>query len=453
MKIKKSIFTKLMGSFLLFAVIAVASLLICLLLEMVVIGDGNIENILPFNIVDENGNPQYVEVIAKLGGWVEELDAEYNVLHVYGEKKTPQNSYTMEELLTFTSILNDDAYIGFLVRPANSDRIFLCVYNREVMRVNLNIIAENMDAENSRLSLFIPLFFVLLTLDIVLISLYLKHKIKKPLDELVNGMEGLKSGNDNIRLHIKTEAEFEKIVDTFNVMAEQLEQEKAEKNELIRKKNQMLLELSHDIKTPIATIKSCANALEAGLVPEDKLKSYYHTIDIKADRVQALSEDMFMMLKMDNVDYELHQEAVNLCEYLRQLCVEYYDEITDAGFDFRIDIPEETLTAQIDKPLFARIIGNLLSNAKKYNQSGSKVGISLVKANDKLIINVCDDGSAIDKSLADRMFTAFFRGDAARKSDGGTGLGLAISRLIAEKHGAELFYVRENELNCFRIVL
>ena len=124
---------------------------------------------------------------------------------------------------------------------------------------------------------------------------------------------------------------------------------------MTQKKNQMLLELSHDIKTPISTIKSCANALEEGLVPIEKVPEYYHIIEAKADRVQALSEDMFVMLKMDNPDYRINPETVNLCEYLRQLCAEYYDEITEAGFEFIIDIPETQINAEITKmiPVFS----------------------------------------------------------------------------------------------------
>ena len=111
-------------------------------------------------------------------------------------------------------------------------------------------------------------------------------------------MECVKNGQEQVRLQLKTEADFQQICESFNIMIETIEQNKLEKKELEDKKHQMLLELSHDIKTPIATIKSYANALEAGLVPEEKITSYYKTIDVKADRVSHLTENMFLMLKM-----------------------------------------------------------------------------------------------------------------------------------------------------------
>ena len=264
LKIKKSIFTKLIGSFLLYAAAMVATFVLCLVLEAALIGEGNPENIMPNSIVDENGNVVNLDIAGKIGGWVEELDESYNVTAVYGEKQSAATAYTAAELLELTSPYGKNEFIGFIIRRG-VDKTFLCLYRRSVMSVNTTLIINSTDINT--VPVFGILFLPLAIIEIVLISLYLKKKIKKPLDVIVEGMERLKSGDDSARISVKTEAEFEKIVDTFNVMAENLQREKSEKEQLTRKKNQMLLELSHDIKTPVATIKSYANALEAGLVP------------------------------------------------------------------------------------------------------------------------------------------------------------------------------------------
>lgn len=448
MKIRKSIFTKLIGSFILYAVATVLTFILCLLLSVVFIGEGDLNRVRPDNIVDENGNVINLDIAQKIGGWVEELDSSYNVINIYGEKQSEETSYTGEDILELTSAYGKTEYIGFYVQPENSSKRFLCIYDRDVMQLNYTVVLNETNTPD-----VFWLFFPLSILEILLISLYLKKKIKNPLDKIVEGMESLKSGDDNARIDIRTEAEFEKIVDTFNVMAKQLQTEKTEKEELTRKKNQMLLELSHDIKTPVATIKSYANALEAGLVPEEKISDTYRLIDAKANRVHKLTDDMFMMLKMDNPDYRINPETVNLCEYLRQLCAEYYDEITEAGFEFVIDIPENEINAEIDTDLFSRVVGNLLSNAKKYNKTGDTISVKLSAENNKISLTVSDNGSEIDKAFAEQMFSAFSRGDKARKTDGGTGLGLAISKIIVEKHGGTLNYSRKGNENVFEVIL
>lgn len=448
MKLKKSIFTKLIGSFILYAIMIVLTFILCLILSIVFIGDGDINSVRPDKVIDENGNIVNLETVQKMKGWVEELDGEYKVIKIYGEKQNEETSYTQEDILEITSAYGKTEYIGFFVQPENSSKRFLCIYDRDVMQLKPTVILNN-----SKTPDIFWLFFPLSIIEILLISFYLKKKIKKPLDKIVEGMESLKSGDDNARINIRTEAEFEKIVDTFNEMAEKLLTEKIEKEQLTKQKNQMLLELSHDIKTPVATIKSYANALEAGLVPEEKTKDIYRIIDAKVNRVQKLTDDMFMMLKMDNPDYKLNPEAVNLSEYLRQLCAEYYEEITEAGFEFVIDIPESEIKTNIDTDLFSRVVGNLLSNAKKYNKTGDTISMSLVEYSDKIILSILDNGNEIDKTFAVQMFDAFSRGDKARKTDGGTGLGLAISRIIVEKHDGNLKYCRKGNENVFEIII
>lgn len=434
-----------------YAVVMVITLLLCIALEAVWLGEGDPNGIMPDSMIDKNGNVVGLDILEKLGGWVEELDDNYNVIAVYGDKQTSDKSYTSAELLDMTSSEGESEHIGFFIKRCNGEKNFLCLYRREVMQINATIIINQVDYNS--VSVFLVVFLLLSLLEIILISLYLKRKIKNPLDKIVEGMEDLKSGNEDARINIRTEAEFENIVDTFNVMAEQLQTEKAEKEQLTQKKNRMLLELSHDIKTPVATIKSYANALEAGLVPEEKVAETYRIIDAKANRVQKLTDDMFMMLKMDDPDYRLNPENVDLSEYLRQLCAEYYDEITEAGFGFEIDIPERKIAADIDTDLFSRVVGNLLSNAKKYNQTGSTISVKLWTENDNIYFAVSDDGDEIDKNFSEQMFNAFSRGDKARKTDGGTGLGLAISRIIIEKHGGKINYRRNGQWNIFEVKL
>lgn len=203
----------------------------------------------------------------------------------------------------------------------------------------------------------------------------------------------------------------------------------------------------------IVSVIGIANALEAGLVPGERVESVYRTIDRKADRVEKLSGDLFIMLKMDNPDYELRLEKLDLCEFLRQMCVEYYDEITEAGLRFLIDIPEEKISVSADASLFARVIANLLSNALRYNQTGKEIAVSLRRRGGCAHMAVSDDGQGIDAVFAEQMFQAFSRADSSRKTDGGTGLGLAIARIIVEKHRGCIRYRRLDGKNVFVVEL
>lgn len=106
---------------------------------------------------------------------------------------------------------------------------------------------------------------------------------------------------------------------------------------------QMLLELSHDIKTPVATIKSFACALEEGMVLGEELSRYYHTIALKAERVYTLSEDLFTMLKMESADYQPKLKPLNLAEFIRSICGEYYGRIAETDLILKLKFPRSLL--------------------------------------------------------------------------------------------------------------
>lgn len=112
---------------------------------------------------------------------------------------------------------------------------------------------------------------------------------------------------------------------------------------------------------------------------------------------------------------------MNFCA---RLCVEYYDEITEAGFDFVIDIPDREIPVSADVDLLSRVISNLLSNALRYNKSGKVIAVSMSGESGKAVLSVSDDGEEVDRAFAGQMFHAFSRGifqENRRRHRAGTG--------------------------------
>lgn len=282
--------------------------------------------------------------------------------------------------------------------------------------------------------------FALLLADMVCVSLYISRVIHRPLQNLISGMKRVEQGEERVELSMQTEREFVEIQKAFNRMTERLQEQKAENERMGRNRQRMLLELSHDIRTPIATIKSSAFALQEGMVAEENLKQYYNTIVLKADRVNQMSEDLFTMLKMESADYVIAFQNTDIAELARRVCAEYYEEIISAGFEFVIAIPENSIYVNGDEKLLARVIGNLLTNARKYNQTGREIQAGMMEEYGEVSLWVQDDGIPIGAELRDMMFAAFVRGESTRSTKGGTGLGLAIAKAVVEKHGGALSY-------------
>ena len=165
-------------------------------------------------------------------------------------------------------------------------------------------------------------------------------------------------------------------------MIDRLEAEQSEKEKLQKERHQMRLELSHDLKTPLATIKSSAAALVEGVVAEEEKERYYQTIVAKSDRVNTMADDMFTMLKMESSDYQPRLIRMDFCEFVRQICVEHYEEMEQAEFSVQIGIPEEPVWVLADDKLLARVVANFITNAVKYNKTGKEISVTVKREGD-----------------------------------------------------------------------
>ena len=216
----------------------------------------------------------------------------------------------------------------------------------------------------------------------------------------------------------------------------------------------MLVHISHDLKTPITTIQGYANALQLGMI-EDEVKKQ-RTINLIHDKTKLVAElidDVFELSKLESPDYPIVMEASDIAEFVRVMAVDYYDPFEERGFAFECDIPAQEVMVPFNGKLLYRCVSNLLANALKYNPPGTQVRLTLVDGQDAICIEVADNGVGISSELKERVFDAFVRGDAARKSDGGTGLGLTIARHIAEKHGGHLCLCTDNDWTRFELTL
>jgi signal transduction histidine kinase len=227
-------------------------------------------------------------------------------------------------------------------------------------------------------------------------------------------------------------------------------------NKLEQSRQRMLIDISHDLKTPITTISGYAKAIAEGVVEDEEKKNrYLQTIYRKSMRVSSMINDLFEFSKMDVYDPVYHYEKVELVEFLRSILVEHYQQIEEKGLVLDFVEIDQVIYLKIDKKAMARVISNLITNAIQYNPSGTTIRVELIPTLKNVTIEVGDNGNGIPDELADKIFEPFVRGDMNRSRDDGTGLGLAISKRIVEIHGGHIFLQRnvKYEKTIFQVVL
>lgn len=219
---------------------------------------------------------------------------------------------------------------------------------------------------------------------------------------------------------------------------ELLAQEEAQKLARDQRRNLMLSDIAHDIKTPITTICGYSKALSEGIVAKENRQSYLDAIYAKAMRMDELITLLFEYVKLESEGFTMHKEPGDLAELTREMAALLYADFEGREMELVLEIPEERMPFEMDRLQLGRAITNLLTNAIRYGKENGRV---LVRLQD-YELTVADDGEPIDPAFAAHIFEPFTRGDRARSSKGGSGLGLGISKKIVEMHGGRLILNR-----------
>lgn len=219
-----------------------------------------------------------------------------------------------------------------------------------------------------------------------------------------------------------------------NKVNELLERDKEQRRQFDRKRNLLLSDIAHDIKTPITTICGYSRALADGVVTEEKQQEYLDAIYAKSMRMSDLITLLFEYVKLDSEGYALQKEEGDFAELVRESTALLYADFEEKAMQVDIRVPENPVPYEMDKLQMGRAVTNLLTNAIRYGRQGGKVLIQLEEG----VLTVADDGMEIEPEFAEHIFEPFSRADKARSTKGGSGLGLSISAKVVQMHGGSL---------------
>ncbi|MBE6049073.1 MAG: HAMP domain-containing histidine kinase [Clostridium sp.] len=414
-----------------------------------------------------NDYKDYKEVdeshLRTIGAYMEVLDNNKKVIYRCGALPNElKDSYTEKE---FEDIVGNNYSketifntICKIIDKGDSERyIMLIRVPKDKINYSLNLVGIPYKVGKPLYTIYIKtisIAAIFLIISIIIYTIWTTKKIRMPLEEIDGALFRIIEGDYEEKFEMKGQKEFVVISDTINYLIDKLKRSKEENARLQQSKTRMLMDLSHDIKTPMTTIRGFSAALYQGLVDdEDKKERYYKAIYNKSEHVGELVDDLFELVRMEDTQYKLKLESVDICEFIRQIVVDYVDELEEKEFELVVNIPEEIINLNIDVRLFKRVICNLIQNAIKYNPKGTCIRIEVRELKRYVIIEVADNGIGIPEQIRDTIFDAFVRGDRSRSSDGGSGLGLAIASKIVKNHGGdiELYTGSEKDKTIFYI--
>lgn len=221
-----------------------------------------------------------------------------------------------------------------------------------------------------------------------------------------------------------------------------------------KRKNDLIVYLAHDLKTPLTSVIGYLTLLRDEPQISEEFRTRYTGIALdKAERLEQLINEFFDITRFNLSTITPETERVSLSLMLEQTVSEFMPILAEKNLSCAADIqPDVEILCDPDK--LARVFDNLLRNAVNYSYPNSEIQLSMTTENGSAAITVANHGRTIQKEKLDRIFEQFFRLDTSRSSaSGGAGLGLAIAKEIVELHGGKITAESENESVRFTVVL
>lgn len=287
---------------------------------------------------------------------------------------------------------------------------------------------------------------IILCVIIIVFAIFYSASVVKPLKELVSNISRITDGYLGETLTIKSYAEIEDVVDTINHMTTKLENLESSRQEFVSN-------VSHELKTPITSIKVLADSLlQQEDAPAELYREFLVDINAEIERENKIITDLLSLVKMDKTSGKLNISTVNINE----LCEQILKRMKPIAAERNIELAFESyrpVMAEVDEVKLSLAINNLIENAVKYNYDNGWVRVSLNSDHKFFYIKVSDSGVGIPEDEQENVFERFYRVDKARSREtGGTGLGLAITRNSILMHrGAIKVYSKEKEGTTFTV--
>lgn len=262
------------------------------------------------------------------------------------------------------------------------------------------------------------------------LALLLAYRLLQPIRDLIGASRGLASGDLSHRVVVKGDDEVAELGQSFNHMAESLE-------EAGKSRRAMTADIAHELRTPLAVQRAQLEAIQDGIYPLT-VENLSPVLEQNI-MLTRLVEDLRTLALADAGQLEMDRKLTDLSGIVRKV-VEYFGPQAESrGIDLHFDHPDQITQLAIDSTRIEQILGNLLANALRYTPDNGKIVVKLEREGKAARVSIHDSGPGISAEALPHIFERFYRADKSRsREQGGTGLGLAIARQISKAHGGTL---------------
>lgn len=299
---------------------------------------------------------------------------------------------------------------------------------------------------------------IILILTSALITIWVNKDIYQPIKELSTAMKKIGEGDFDYRLTDNYDGEIGNLFSNYEQMRLQLKENQDEKRQNEKQSKELVSNISHDLKTPITSIKGYVEGIMDGVADTpEKMDKYIKTIYNKANDMDRLINELTTYSGIDSNKIPYHFHVIDISDYFSDCVEEVGLDLEQKGIqlNFTNFVSDDTFIVA-DPEQLKKVINNIISNSVKYmGHDHGIIDIRILDEGESVKVEIADNGKGIASKDIGNIFERFYRTDASRNSmQGGSGIGLSIVKKIIEDHGGYIWATsKEGEGTCMHFVI
>lgn len=256
------------------------------------------------------------------------------------------------------------------------------------------------------------------------------------LRHVISELHYIANGHFDHRINFRVRPELQRVVDSINSLVDSTVNSINEERAIEKSKDELITNVSHDIRTPLTSIIGYLGLLKTGISSKEDQQKYVDIAYTKAEQMKSLANDLFEYITLKSTSTKLNLNELHIYSMLEQVAAGFELEAEKKGIDIEIEARPKNLTIQADAEKLVRVYNNLISNAFKYGTGATKIKLVANLVNKSEVeLRVENNGEPIPVSAQKKIFDRFYRVETSRNTKtGGTGLGLSITKSVVDLH-------------------
>lgn len=271
----------------------------------------------------------------------------------------------------------------------------------------------------------------IIVISVLVFFIYREYRYRFRIGEILKNLEDIVSGNENLRIHVGPKEPIAPLVFKINQLVDSYQKDKVKsfRNEQLRK--QLLSNLSHDVRTPLASVLGYLDALCEGMAGEER-DEYLRIAKNKAYALKEYIDELFTITQIDADELKIVFENIDIFELLRSELIGWIPRFQKDNITLEIQIPDDECFVMGDQHALMRIFSNLLQNSLRYGCDSNFIGVNAWDDDSNVYFEVWDKGVGISKDEIFKVFERLYKSDSSRSTKG-HGLGLFIAKELVHK--------------------